>query len=124
MVLVVVGNAVATVFRCQTLAAPIRRAMAGVAVIVMMCVVAIVAPVVMPVIAMIITAVRAMRVVTLRIAVTIVVVIVVLLRRRECCASGQQRQSHQRSNEAFHQRTSASQERPVQFHRRSFKLDT
>lgn len=88
----------------------------------MMCVVAIVAPVVMPVIAMIITAVRAMLVVTLRIAVTIVVV--VLLWHRECCASGQQRQSHQRSDEAFHQRTPASQERPVQFHRMSFKLDT
>ncbi|AAM36440.1 hypothetical protein XAC1572 [Xanthomonas citri pv. citri str. 306] len=123
MVLVVVGNAAATMVRRQPLAATIRRAAPVVAVIAVIRLAAIVAPVVMPLVAMVVMAVRAMVVVMLRVAVTVVIE-VVLLRRCKRCARGQQRQGHERSNEAFHQRTPGSQEMPVHLHGRSFKLNT
>ncbi|MBB3779277.1 hypothetical protein FHY16_002033 [Xanthomonas campestris] len=109
MMLAVVGHARAAMVRCQTFAAPIRRATTIVAVVVVVRARAVVTPVIVPVVAMLIATVRTTRVVVLRAAIAVVM----LLRRSERCTGRQQRHNHEGSDDAFHLRTPASQEQPV-----------
>ncbi|EGD08418.1 hypothetical protein XVE_3348 [Xanthomonas vesicatoria ATCC 35937] len=111
VMLAVIGDAVPAMVRCKTLAAMEGRTMAVVAMIVVVRAASIIAPVV----SVIVMPVRAAIIVTLldTVAIVIVIVIVLLLGCGERGTRGQQGHNHERSDEAFHLRTPASQERPV-----------